>query len=159
MGQNILRWWKIWPSGRSVQKLDSFAIKPSCCNSCNMQLSIVSCKAFLKKDTMDGSTCCSETCITFQNWWSLSRCVRYIGTNAPSYHHRCISMFSKNNSTFKFFWTQISFPQANFKCPQSILNELNPLESVSGLCSHIACLWMMELLPAFMDGTVNSFHR
>lgn len=46
---------------------ETFAIKPSCCNSCNMQLSIVSCKAFLKKDTMDGSTCCSETCITFQN--------------------------------------------------------------------------------------------
>ncbi len=63
---NVLYRWKIWTAGRPIQHLDSFTMKPCCCNSCSMWFCIVLLKYTRlpwNRHRLDGSICWAKTFI------------------------------------------------------------------------------------------------
>ena len=59
---DVSSWGKFWTAGRTVQQLDSSPVKSCCSDGCSMWFSIVLLK-YGKRRRLDGSRCCSETCM------------------------------------------------------------------------------------------------
>lgn len=103
---DVSSWLKVWTTGRQFSTL--WETKPCCC-SCNMWYSIVLLKhpkPFWKK-SLDGSICCSKTCICFSAlmlpfWMFFSHRIvsyrtvpyrivpyRIVSYRIVSYHQKC----------------------------------------------------------------------